>query len=529
MPRLVELKYNPYIPQVQILIDGNQIPEFSRLIQYTDEDIWLWITKFMDTLYSEIRDEYFISFIGTRQDAVILRFVCEQDEHCVGFRHTEFSVDDGLATRMRKLNQLIKKTGTTVFEKSIIDANFFVASSFQQFLEEIISLDINNLFCTVRISSIGANFQYDDNEKSVLFLLVCSVEEGKKKLQRPNVEKPAFVLIIGPEKKVLDVTNRGWFIQTTEELLFETIFDCFLQMPLVIAFRNCVRSIKGGNKVSKELRLITGIEPLVNIIVSSEIEVGKSNRISVALEPEVGNRPQLIFHISNSQIASCDGMSVCGLKEGICTLEVYRKGGKQPFFTKDIKIFKRNRITKLLLADDSIVLGMNDRKKMKLDYYPSDADNVASIIWKSSNENIARIDSTGSIVAAGIGSCRLICIAENVSAQCICTVKPYLSDIETNLQLDENNTLSMFPLQEISVVVNCIPNDCIDGVVTLESSDTNIVNVVKNTLYAKNIGSATVRIKNSTMRIQRSFSVMVNKKELEKKKSFFKSLFKSFK
>lgn len=526
MPRLVELQYNPYIPQLQILIDGTPPPEFSRLIQYSDEDMWLWIKEVMDTLYSEVRDEFFVSFTGTKQDAEIVRFVCGQNEHCIGFRHTEFLVAEGLAKRMGKLNQLIKKTGTTVYEKTVIDASFFVAPSFKRFLEDIISLDINNLFCAVRVSTMGGKSQYDDDDKSVLFLLVDSVEDGRQQLQRLNVNKPAFVILVGSERRFLDVTEHGWFIQTTEELLFETIFDCFLQISLLIAFRKCVRSIKGGNKISKELGLITCIEPLVNISVGKEIEVGRSIRLSTTLEPAVGDIPKLVYQVRNSQVASCDGMAVYGLSEGICTLEVFKTGSKQPFFTKDIKVYKRNRITKLLLSEDSVVLGFNDRKRLLLDHYPSDADNVDTITWKTTDEKIAKVDNSGNVVAVGNGSCRLICTAENVSVQCMCTVKPYLSDIETDLQLDENDTLSLLPLQEITISIKCIPNDCIDDAITLVSSDTNIVNVVKNTLYAKNIGSATVTMKNNTSRIRRSFTVVVNKKEPEKKKGFFRSLFK---
>lgn len=522
MPRFVELQYNPYIPQIQILVDGVPPPEFSRLIQYSDEDIWIWITEIMDTLYLEIRDEFFLSFTGTKQDAEIVQFVCEKNEYCTGFRYKEFPIFDGLTKRMGKLNQLIKKTGTTLYKKSVIDALFFVGTSFQDSLKDICSLDINNCFCSVRVSTMDERFQYDDGDKSVLFLLVDSIEDGKRQLQYTNMNKPAFVLTIGDERKILDITESGWFIQTTQNMLFETIFDCFLQIPLLIIFRKCVKSIKGGNKVSKELRLITCVQPLVNITVGKEVEVGKSIRISADLKPEVGDVPKLVFQIRNSQVASCDGLAVYGIKEGICTLEVFKSGSKQPFFTKEIRVYKRNRITKLLLSEDSMILGVNDTKHLNLDYYPTDADNINTITWKSSDENVATIDIHGNITTAGIGSCRLICTAENVSAQCMCTVKPYLSDIEMDLQLDENDMLSMMPLQEITIFINCIPKDCIDGIVTLESSDTNVVNVVKNTLYAKNIGTATITIKNNTSRICRSFMVNVAKR----KKGFFRLLFK---
>ena len=137
MPRLVELQYNPYIPRLQVLIDGTPPADFSRLIQYSDEDIWLWICEIMDTLYSEVRDDYFVCFTGTLQDAKIIKFVCENSIHCVGFRHADFLIADTLPKRMGKLNQLIKKAGITTYDKTVIEACFLISPSFQQYIEEM--------------------------------------------------------------------------------------------------------------------------------------------------------------------------------------------------------------------------------------------------------------------------------------------------------------------------------------------------------------------------------------------------------
>ena len=74
------------------------------------------------------------------------------------------------------------------------------------------------------------------------------------------------------------------------------------------------------------------------------------------------------------------------------------------------------------------------------------------------------------VVALSPGSCRIICTAENVSAQCICTIKPYLEDLVFDFTLDENGNIVMQPLQELVVHAERIPNDCIDGEITISSS-----------------------------------------------------------
>lgn len=525
MPRMVEIEYNPYIPQLQIVIDGLQPPDFSRLIQYSDEDIWQWAHEIVDTIYAEVRDDFILSFTGTEQDAAIIRFVCEKCKNCVGFKHKDFQISDSLPKRMGKLNQLIKKAGITTYKKTVIDATFLIHPTKQQYLEDIMSIDINNLFCAVRVSTIGLKSQIDESHDFVLFILSESLEDGLQYLQKTMLQKPAFILVLGNSNRVLSVTRHGWVIETTQDQLFTTIFNCFIQMPLISAFRKCASSIREGNKIAKELQLILCTEPIISISTNKEVEIGKSIRVITTQEPDMGPLPKLIYKMRNQQIASCDGLSVYGLVEGDCVLEVYRSGSKQPFFTKDIHVYKRNRISKLILSDDTLLLGVSDHKRIALDFYPEDADNTNEISWRSTDKNIVSIDSAGNVSAIAPGSCRIICTAENVSAQCLCTVKPYLEDLVFDFSTDENGKIVMCPLQELVIGVQRIPGDCIDGEITISSSNNDIVNVVNSTLYAKNGGEAIITIKNSSARIDRSFCVVVSKQQQQKKKSGFLSKF----
>lgn len=527
MSSIVEMQYNPYLPQLAILINGVQPPDFSRLIQYSDEDIWKWAHEIFDTIYSEIKDDFEVKFIGRMSDANVLRLVSEKNEHCIRFANVGFPVSESMQQRMGKLNQLIKKASITVYDKTIIDAVFMIPNAFHEYIEEISSLDINNLFCAVRVQTIGTKATYCDSDNSVLFILTDSIESGEKYIDKCNLDKPAFILVVGSENTGFSRINEsGWYINTKESDFFDIIFKCFMQMPLLIAFRRCYSSIKGGNKITKDLNRITCIEPIVTISLNNSIEVGKSAKIQITLEPPIDNKPKLVYKIRNQNLASCDGISVYGQQEGICVFEAYKSGSKKPFYTKEIQIFKRNRITKLLLSDNSMVVGIHDQKIIGCDFFPTDADNADTIQWKSSDERIASVDSKGRLTAMASGNCRIICTAENISSQCICTVKPFLEEIKIVDETWQSGEIVLEPLQEMKLSIEMIPQDSIDGQVTITSSDSDVVNVVNQTLYAKNKGEATITIKNSTGRISRSFNAIVTKKNPKKKHGFFGSLFK---
>ena len=44
----VQIQFNPFQQQLNILIDGKQLSEYSCLIQFADEDIWQWHSEILE-------------------------------------------------------------------------------------------------------------------------------------------------------------------------------------------------------------------------------------------------------------------------------------------------------------------------------------------------------------------------------------------------------------------------------------------------------------------------------------------------
>ena len=527
MSALVELQYNPYLPQLSILINGTPPSDLSRLIQYSDEDIWQWADEIMDAIYAEIREKFAVFFTGMPYDADVIHIACEKCPYCIGFRSKEFLISEPLQKRMGRLNQLIRNACITSYEKTVIDAIFVISPVFQEYQNDILSIDINNLFCSVKVQIADYKFLFEDREDSVLFILAEDSATGYEYLKKIKDKKIAFIIIPGNCNRIIDISKQGWVVETTQSNLLNTVFNCFIQIPLTSAFRKCIGSINGGNKIGRELGRISCVESLINIIVEREVEVGRSIKLTVDMEPPTEHIPELVYKVQSPQIASCDGINVYGLREGICLLEVYKSGVKKPFFTKKIQVYKRNRINKLVLSEDSLLTGINDRGKIECDYFPVDADNADTISWQSSDPDVIQVDADGSIYAMKAGTCRIICTAENVSAQCFCTVKPYMEDIQINIDLGKNGVLHMESMQEILLDIICIPTDCVDSRLLLSTSDSDIVNVVNHTLYAKKKGRAIITVRNLSGRVSRCFTVEGSKKTRQKgKMGLMKSLFK---
>lgn len=521
MALIVEVQYNPYIPQMRILLDGNQPPEYSRLIQFSDEDIWEWYNEILEILYQEIRESFYVIFTGTQLDAHIMQYQCERYEYCAGFKAKPFIVSDSLQKRLGRLNQIVKENKKVPCKRTMIHAFFDIAPSLTGWSSELLELNIENLFCCVKMELVNNDvLKYGDNRNSFLFIVSESVEEGIKRLKNYYSRKWIYVLCCGEKTAFHSVNENGLIYEILETDLFKIIFEFLLHRPLLETFRSCIGSFSDEIYCQDAIHKICMVEPMIKVDVKSEIEVGRSAPIHTKLEPPIGQVPKLQFRIADSQMGMCDGVNVFGKKEGQTNLEVYQYGEKLPFYVQKIKFVRRNRITKLLLSEDELILGIGDTKALKCDVFPENADNKSMITWKSSDRTIVSVDSRGHIKALKRGVCKVICTAENVSSSCICRVKPYLEEIILDIPLDEKGNVQMEAGQEITMGIKLVPEDCIDNSIQFESSDYDVVNVVSGKLMAKNAGKATICVMNKTK------SKMVDVFVLKKKESFFGHIFR---
>ena len=111
MGNIVEVCFNPYSCTTQILINGKPPSEYSSLIQFMTEPLYLWCNSLFDLLYSEINDKFSMIFTGRKFDADILKYLATNNDNCISFKHRTFMTDTPLQKRMILLNEVIKKGG----------------------------------------------------------------------------------------------------------------------------------------------------------------------------------------------------------------------------------------------------------------------------------------------------------------------------------------------------------------------------------------------------------------------------------
>ena len=227
------------------------------------------------------------------------------------------------------------------------------------------------------------------------------------------------------------------------------------------------------------------------------------------------------FHYSYNPdgIVHCDGFAVEGLSEGEVTMNVHREGDAIPCASINFKVVRRNRIKKIFLEKNDILLGENHSYRIKFSYKPQDADNVHLIEWHSDNKNVANIDKYGIVTAKKEGICTISCFAERVVAKCRITVKPMLQDIV----LEEDDIVLQYG-ETHELKVHCLPKNALDNQLRISSMDMRIVNILGNKIHGTGEGSVRVIVSNSSETVRKEITVKVCK---PKKKHWWSGIFKN--
>lgn len=510
----VELTYNPYVPRLSITIDGREPDSYSRLIQYGDEPIGVWCDTIVEDIAAELRRDFGVEFVGLATHAALVRRAALRCASCIDFKEYRFEIDTPINVRMGRLNQILKQNRGIRHTQHLVKVTFVVAEPYLDATPALESLSIGNEYCRVSTQVVRlSNIRSAQIDASSYVILLSDARSDLAKL--PLSARAIYHVSCGRNDVVEGLEGNVISIVTKAQDIMDAVTTCLLDAPLTDAYVECLESLK-GRQFPQELR---AIEPTVTIQLNKKIELQRSNPIRLIVSPEGKRTPHVRFRVLDESIATSDGLAVFGRKVGRTTLEAYYVGESTPFETVPIEVYKRNRITELILSDRSVSVGIGSRRRVGLEYVPEDADNASSIRWASTNPAVATVSSDGGIVAKSKGVCDIIVSAEGVTAKCRCAAMPYLQELTVTMPLvtDDDGSYLMCPMQEVILEIFKVPSESIDGKLDIKSSAYDVVNVVGTKAIAKNQGDATLYISNATGSRKVTLRIRVNKQKQQEK------------
>ena len=107
-------------------------------------------------------------------------------------------------------------------------------------------------------------------------------------------------------------------------------------------------------------------------------------------------------------------------------------GTRKCYFTINKKQIKEAKVEKVEIEETNLVLGIGQMKTLTANIYPVDVPNK-TIVWTSSNENIATVDKDGLVTAKAVGDVVITAISQQGEKVDTCHVKVYKAPVDTFL------------------------------------------------------------------------------------------------
>ena len=158
-----------------------------------------------------------------------------------------------------------------------------------------------------------------------------------------------------------------------------------------------VKAIHGEKETECLVRVIIPIESLEMEKGSVDLAVGKTATINPTIEPSSASNQPMKWESSNSEIVSVENGIINGIREGTATITV-SVAGKTASCSVNVII----PVDEIKLNKSSLSLSKGSSEQLSVSISPSNATSP-SISWKSSNDKVVQVDTSGKVTGVGAG------------------------------------------------------------------------------------------------------------------------------
>lgn len=253
-------------------------------------------------------------------------------------------------------------------------------------------------------------------------------------------------------------------------------------------------SSRSNPEVVRNYRVLV-LQPVKSIDVSAptrKIAVDGSVALTAYPQPSTASIKDVVWSSDDERIATVDQDGVVtGRKKGSVTIRATAADGSKKVGTLGIQVVQQP--TDIELSSSEVLVAVGASKTVKATVLPSSV-NDKTVVWTSSNESIAKVNSAGRITPVSAGECYITCaskdfpdvtaIAHVTVTQPITRITFYEKEVEVNVG------------EDVQVYWTTAPADATDNAVSLSSNNTKIATVDQSgVIHGVKRGSATITAK----------------------------------
>ena len=171
-------------------------------------------------------------------------------------------------------------------------------------------------------------------------------------------------------------------------------------------------------------------------------------------------------------------------------------------------------VTEITLEPKNITIYVGDKTEINTTIFPKNATDK-TIIWESSNKNVAVVDDTGTVIGLRKGKASIIVstIDNSVKESCHVTVK----DIEVKEISLSDSSVTLKKGESKQIIATVYPQNAVYDYLLYQSMDKNIVSVSDNGIItANNPGETEIIVSEQISGVEARCKVLVEPEELNK-------------
>lgn len=241
-----------------------------------------------------------------------------------------------------------------------------------------------------------------------------------------------------------------------------------------------------------------------------EIVIGTSQILSVGVIPADATNVEFKYESNNPNVASVNALGrLTGKTLGKAEITVSCGKVRQKFQVTVIKDETKEKVevTDIEISDYEEELDVDSLLSLSVTVLPKDATD-AEVTYKSSNDQIATVNSSGEVKGIAPGEVIISISAGKITKEAKITVKIATKGIELN-----SDYCVMKPNEIFQIIAQVQPADA-PGEITYKSMNTKVAEVSDNgVITAKACGNAVIAVSNGDLQV--SVNVIVNEEQIE--------------
>lgn len=308
------------------------------------------------------------------------------------------------------------------------------------------------------------------------------MDEEVAPLLEDYTELPVLVLRLGTNQAIratalpTDANDRSIVMTTDDETIVSVSGNTLRpkkrgECTLTVASRQ-------NPEVQVQYRLVV-VQPVTKLQVKGEdntIYVGETLPLIALYTPESASIQQAIWSSGNERIITVDENGVVtGVSKGSAYIKATAADGSGRSDSYRVQVKQQPQAIEL--SEEELIVNMGSGKTLRATVLPANANDKA-VVWSSSNNRVAKVNSSGRITPVSTGTCVITCSSKNfpgVKAQATVHVHQLVTKIAfTQREVTFNVHTSL------QVFWNTSPANATNPAVTFSTNKASIATVDEN-------------------------------------------------